>query len=87
MPYDVAKAHPIFDDAPCHEAIGDFLDVDGILLQVSPETLDEDIDPLPGSRFAETTRMRHLPRSTIEIRTSDSVNVVIRADSGAGQGL
>ena len=42
-PSGVVESHPVLDDAPGLEAIGDFLKVDGLLFQASPETFDEDV--------------------------------------------
>jgi len=42
-PSGVVEGHPVFDDAPGPEAVGDFLKVDGLLFQASPETFDEDV--------------------------------------------
>ncbi len=42
-PLGVVEGHPVLNDAPRLEAIGDFLKVDGLLFQASPEALDEDV--------------------------------------------
>lgn len=42
-PLGVVEGHPVLNDAPRLEAVGDFLKVDGLLFQASPEALDEDV--------------------------------------------
>lgn len=39
----IVKCHPILDDASGLEAVSDFFEIDRFLLQVPPETLDEDV--------------------------------------------
>lgn len=41
--FGVIEGHPVFDDASGLEAVGDFLKVDRLLLQASPEPFDEDV--------------------------------------------
>ncbi len=42
-PSGVLECHPILNDAPGLESIGDFLKVDGLLLQGSPQAFNEDV--------------------------------------------
>lgn len=39
----VVKGHPVLDDAAGFEVIVDFFEIDGLLLQGSPQALDEDV--------------------------------------------
>lgn len=39
----VVEGHPVLDEASCLEPVGDFLKVDGLLFQASPEPFDEDV--------------------------------------------
>ena len=42
-PFGVMECHPVLDDRLGLEAIGDFVEVDRLLLQGSPQTFDEDV--------------------------------------------
>ena len=39
----VVKADPVVDDPFSLEAVGDFMQIDGLLLQGSPQPFDEDV--------------------------------------------
>ncbi len=44
----IVEFDPFLDDASGLEAIADLFEIDCLLLQRSPEALDEDVAPLPG---------------------------------------
>ena len=55
-PFAVVEPYPVIDDPLGLEAVIDFVQIDCLLLQGSPEPLDEDVDPLPSSRNAVSMR-------------------------------
>lgn len=48
------ECYPILGDTLGLETISDFFVIVRFLFQEVPQPLDKDVDPLPGSRFAET---------------------------------
>lgn len=48
-PLGIVECHPVVDHPPGFEAVGDFLKVDRLLLQGSPQALDEDVVEIPAA--------------------------------------
>ena len=43
------KADPVVDDLFCLEPVSDFVQIDGLLFQGSPEAFDEDVVQIPSA--------------------------------------
>ena len=52
-PLGVVEPDPVIEDLFCLEAVSDFMQVDGLVLERSPEPFDEDV--------VEITTMRRQP--------------------------